>query len=108
MPRLGKERSRKLGLSCLFKFNYKHIHSRVANICRFMMLLLATGSAIGLLWPTIATLLFFVPPIHMYRQLKGAYGLGRWGAFWRTGVLVGFAFAAIGLFATLIVSLGEV
>jgi hypothetical protein len=86
---------------------YDHTVFVTYSIC-FMMLLLATGSAIGLLWPTIATLLFFVPPIHMYRQLKGAYGLGRWGAFWRTGVLVGFAFAAIGLFATLIVSLGEV
>jgi hypothetical protein len=31
----------------------------------------------------------FVPPIHMYRQLKGAYGLGRFGATWRTfGLLV--------------------
>jgi hypothetical protein len=30
----------------------------------------------------------FVPPIHMYRQLKGTYSLGRWGATWRTFALL--------------------
>jgi len=86
---------------------YDHTVFVTYSIC-FMMLLLAVGSTIGLLFPTIATLLFFVPPIHMYRQLKGAYGLRRWGALWRTTLLVGFAFAAIGMFTTLIVGLGEV
>ena len=72
------------------------------------MLLLVAGSTLGLVWPSIASLLFFVPPFHMYRQLKGTYGLGRRGAMWRTTLLVGFAFAAVGLFTALIVGVGEV
>ena len=74
----------------------------------FMTLLLIVGSTLGLVLPSIASLLFFVPPFHMYRQLKGTYGLGRWGALWRTTLLVGFAFAAIGMFVALIAGLGEV
>lgn len=73
----------------------------------FMMLLLITGgvmAAIGL--GGIAGLLFFVPPFHMYRQLKGAYELGRFGATMRTIALVTFAFIAAGLFLAAIVAIG--
>lgn len=73
----------------------------------FMMLLVVTSSimvAIGL--SSIAGLLFFVPPFHMYRQLKGAYELGRWAALWRTALLTLFAFIAISLFASLLVGMG--
>ena len=86
---------------------YDHTVFVTYSLC-FMMLLLIVGSTLGLIWPTIASLLFFVPPFHMYRQLKGAYRLGRWGALWRTTLLVGFAFAAAGMFAALIVGVGEV
>ena len=86
---------------------YDHTVFVTYSLC-FMMLLLVAGSTLGLVWPTIASLLFFVPPFHMYRQLKGTYRLGRWGALWRTSTLVGFAFAAIGMFAALIVGVGEV
>ena len=86
---------------------YDHTVFVTYSLC-FMMLLLITGSTLGLVWPTIASLLFFVPPFHMYRQLKGTYELGRWGALWRTSLLVGFAFAAIGMFTALIVGVGEV
>jgi hypothetical protein len=42
----------------------------------------------------------------MYRQLRGAYGVSRWGAIWRTSMLTVFAFMAIGLFASLLVGMG--
>jgi hypothetical protein len=86
---------------------YDHTVFVTYSLC-FMMLLLVVGNTVGLVWPTIASLLFFVPPFHMYRQLKGTYALGRWGALWRTTLLVGFAFAAIGLFVAVIVGVGEV
>jgi hypothetical protein len=86
---------------------YDHTVFVTYSLC-FMMLLLVAGSTLGLVWPTIASFLFFVPPFHMYRQLKGTYRLGRWGALWRTTLLVGFAFAAIGMFAVMIVGVGEV
>jgi hypothetical protein len=86
---------------------YDHTVFVTYSLC-FMMLLLVVGSTIQFVSSTIASLLFFIPPFHMYRQLKGTYGLSRWGALWRTTLLVGFAFAAIGMFAALIVSVGEV
>lgn len=72
----------------------------------FMMLLLITGTVVGLVSEAIASFAWFVPPIHMYRQLRGTYGVGRWGAFWRTMALTIFAFIAISLFVTLLVTIG--
>ena len=46
----------------------------------------------------------FIPPFHMYRQLRGAYGLGRCGALWRTVVLIAFAVTVAGLFIALLSS----
>lgn len=54
----------------------------------------------------IASFAFFVPPIHMYRQLKGAYALGFWATLWRTLLLTIFAVVIISLFGTLLVALG--
>nr|MDQ4088054.1 hypothetical protein [Pseudomonadota bacterium] len=48
----------------------------------------------------------FVPPIHIYRQLRGAYQLSRFSAIWRTAALIVFAFIAAGLFFTLLLALG--
>jgi hypothetical protein len=84
---------------------YDHTVFVTYSLC-FMMLLLIVGSTLGLVWPSIASLLFFVPPFHMYRQLKGTYELSRGGALWRTAMLVGFAWAAIGMFTALIVGVG--
>lgn len=50
--------------------------------------------------------IMFVPPIHMYRQLRGAYALSRWSALWRTFALLNFAFIAATLFFTGLVALG--
>ena len=73
----------------------------------FMMLLVVTGSlmvAVGL--SSIAGLLFFVPPFHMYRHLKQSYELGRWSAILRTMALVTFAFIAAALFAVIAAAIG--
>jgi hypothetical protein len=50
--------------------------------------------------------MLFVPPIHIYRQLRGAYALSRWSALWRTFVLINFAFIAAGLFFAGLLALG--
>jgi hypothetical protein len=36
----------------------------------------------------ISLLAMLAPPVHMYRQLKGTYRLGRFGAIWRTFALL--------------------
>jgi hypothetical protein len=83
---------------------YDHTVFVTYSLC-FMMLLLSLGTIIGLV-SGAAGLLWFVPPVHMYRQVRGAYGVGRWGAAWRAFALTIFAFIAISLFASLLVALG--
>ena len=59
---------------------YDHTVFVTYSLC-FMMLLLMAGTLVGLVSPSIASLAwFFIPPIHMYRQLRGAYSLTRWGS----------------------------
>jgi len=73
----------------------------------FMMMLVIFWSlltAAGL--STLGALLFFVPPFHMYRHLKGSYELGKFSAIMRTMALVGFAFAAAGIFMVTAVAIG--
>jgi hypothetical protein len=75
----------------------------------FMMVALslaATLIAYGTLEAIGGLIIAFVPPIHMYRQLKQAYGLSRFGALWRLTALMTFALFALILFATLILALG--
>ncbi|HET9811988.1 MAG TPA: DUF3667 domain-containing protein [Sphingomicrobium sp.] len=72
----------------------------------FMMLLLVTGSLVALALPEIAVVFWFVPPVHMYRQLRGTYGTSRSGALWRTVALTLFAFIAVLLFLVLLVGIG--
>ena len=50
--------------------------------------------------------ILLVPPIHIYRQLRGAYQLSRWSAIWRTAALIVFAFVAATLFFLLLLTLG--
>jgi hypothetical protein len=84
---------------------YDHIVFVTYSLC-FMMLLFTASTLIGLVSASIASLAFFVPPFHMYRQLKGTYALSRGGALWRTAALTLFAFMAISLFVSLLVGLG--
>ncbi|MEO6433453.1 MAG: DUF3667 domain-containing protein [Sphingomicrobium sp.] len=55
---------------------------------------------------SFASMAFFIPPVHLYRQLKGAYGLNRFGALWRAVALTVFAVIALGLFAVLMITVG--
>jgi hypothetical protein len=84
---------------------YDHTVFVTYSLC-FMLLLLTAGTLLGMVSMTLAGLAWFVPPFHMYRQLRGTYGVSRFGAIWRTFALTVFAFMAIGFFATLLVALG--
>lgn len=69
-----------------------------------MLLLLAAISALTV-WGNAGLLvgaLFCYAPFHMYRQLRDAYGLSRFGAWLRTWFLSAFAFVVLGLFATVL------
>jgi hypothetical protein len=73
----------------------------------FMTLLVVTAILIGVAGlPQIAGFAMLIPPVHMYRQLKGAYGLTPGSALARTFLLVAFSVVAIGLFLLLLFGLG--
>ncbi len=78
------------------------------SLC-FMMVTLSIAAILiaGTTYAAIGGLILsFVPPLHMYRQLKYAYGLSRFGAAWRMLALTTFATIALTMFITLIVALG--
>jgi hypothetical protein len=54
----------------------------------------------------VAILLLVVPPVHIYRQLRGAYALAWFSALWRTIVLLWCAAAALVLFLVLLLAFG--
>ena len=73
----------------------------------FMTLLVVTAILIGVAGlPQIAGFAMLIPPVHMYRQLKGAYGLTPGSALARTILLVAFSVVAISLFLLLLFGLG--
>jgi hypothetical protein len=71
-----------------------------------MAVLLAIADAVGLPDGLFAMGLLLIPPIHMYRQLRGAYMLGWLSALWRTIFLIWFAIIAATLFTVLLVGVG--
>ena len=71
----------------------------------FMTLLvcvLAVLAAAGA--PMIAVAAGVIPPLHIYRQLKGSYALSRVGALWRTGLLLFFSAFVLTLWAVVLVT----
>ena len=69
-------------------------------------ILLSLLRPLGIGDTAIGLVIAFVPPIHMYRQLRGAYSLSRFSALWRTFALIAFAFIAGMLFFMLLLTLG--
>jgi len=85
---------------------YDHAVFVTYSLSFMMMLVIAAGLLVAVGATAIAGFLFFVPPFHMYRQLKGAYELGRFGTWWRTILLTTFAFIAGGLFFVVVAAVG--
>ena len=63
---------------------------------------------LGLSEALIGLALFIIPPLHMFRQLRGAYALSRWSAAWRTVALLVFATLATALFLGILVLIGVI
>lgn len=74
---------------------YDHTVFITYSLC-FMALLvsaLTVGAKLGV--PLLGVGMVFVPPLHIYKQVRYTYGLTRWQALWRTGALVFYAFLAL-------------
>ncbi|MHA6318433.1 DUF3667 domain-containing protein [Altererythrobacter sp. CAU 1778] len=77
----------------------------------FMTLLFITASlltAVPGLWWVALTLMVLVPPVHIYKQLRGAYSLSRPSAFWRLCALSIFIWIVVTLFLQILLMLGAV
>jgi hypothetical protein len=68
--------------------------------------ILSVAAAIGVPQALVWLILFFFPPWHMYRQLKEAYSLGRFGAAWRMVALVISAYTSALIFFIFLVTVG--
>lgn len=53
----------------------------------------------------VAFLIMLAPPLHMYKQLRGTYSLGRFGALWRTAALLFVAACTLLLYAVAVMLL---
>ena len=85
---------------------YDHTVFVTYSLSFMMMLVVVGGALVAAGMASLASLLFFAPPFHMYRHLKGAYQLGRFSALARTAALLTFAFVAATLFFAVTVALG--
>ena len=75
----------------------------------FMMLLVVVLTTLGYAGFSSAVISIagvFIPPIHTYRQLRGAYRIGRIGAGLRTVLLMLFGSIVLTLFVVLLIALG--
>lgn len=84
---------------------YDHTVFVTYSLC-FMTLLMVVVSVLG--WagvPIAGTLGALVPPVHMYRQLRGTYSLTRFGAAWRAVALSAIALLALAVFGIALVAL---
>jgi hypothetical protein len=82
---------------------YDHAVFVLYSLC-FMSLLFAVLvplSKFDLGW-LIGLLVFVAPPLHMFVQLRGTYGLGKWGALWRTCMLLLVANIVLCVFVVLV------
>jgi hypothetical protein len=95
----------------LFPFNrrfglYDHTVFVTYSLC-FMMLMVVVvtlGAAAG--FTGMAALFVLVAPVHIYAQVRHAYGLGRISAIWRSLLLASYALVALILFGLILLTLG--
>ena len=87
---------------------YDHLVFVTYSIAFMSLWLVAWGllSSAGLGGGLVGLALIAIPPLHIYRQLRGAYRLSRFSAIWRTFALVFFATIALMLFGLLLLMAG--
>jgi hypothetical protein len=88
---------------------YDHAVFVTYSLC-FMTLLFVAIAVLGQVPAVPGSVLFFatvlIPPVHIYKQLRGAYSLSRFSAFWRTMVLLVFVTIVLSLFLYVLLMLG--
>jgi hypothetical protein len=97
----------------LFPFSKRfHLYDHTVFVTYSLSFMTLLAVALGLLmglgvpWIGLLALSGILPPIHMYRQLRGAYALSRLEAAWRAALLMLFATLAASAFGFLLLLLG--
>jgi hypothetical protein len=87
---------------------YDHLVFVTYSIAFMSLWLIAWGllTKLGLSGGLVSLAMILIPPLHIYRQLKGAYDLSRWSALWRTFALLILATIALMLFGLLLLMVG--
>ncbi|MES2901434.1 MAG: hypothetical protein V4723_17005 [Pseudomonadota bacterium] len=84
---------------------YDHAVFVLYSLC-FMALLAMAISVLKFFGFKLSALLVFgLAPIHMFLQLRHAYGLGIWGTMWRTAALQLSAVIVIALYLLAVLAL---
>lgn len=83
---------------------YDHAIFTTYSISFMMLFMMLASLASSLRVPTAiwASAMLLIPPIHIYKQLRGAYGLSRSGALMRLFLLSIFIVVIVSLFVTLL------
>ena len=71
-----------------------------------MFIALSVLGMVGVPLPLLVVTGIFVPPVHIYKQLRGTYGLGRFSAIWRLLAILLFINIVVVLFLQLLLVLG--
>lgn len=71
-----------------------------------LVIMLEVGLSVGVATGVIWAIFWLAPPVHMFAQLRGAYGLSRFSALWRTIGLLVFSSVVLVVFVTGLVAMG--
>jgi hypothetical protein len=83
---------------------YDHTVFVTYSLCFMTLLVVVLTLAVAAGVPLVATAAALIPPWHMYRQLRGTYGLSVKAALWRTAALLVIALVTMILFTMLILA----
>ncbi|SFO83763.1 DUF3667 domain-containing protein [Qipengyuania nanhaisediminis] len=94
-----------------WKRQYKaYDHAIFVTYSLSFMTLLTLGLTIagisGISSEIVALASIFIPPIHIYKHLRGTYGLSRFSAIWRLALMSVFIIVILALFLQLLLVLG--
>jgi len=95
----------------LFRREYKGYDHAVfitysLSFVTLLFIVLAILGFIGVGSGWIIAAAIFLPPVHMYKQMRQAYGLSRFGALWRLAAMLVFIVIVLVLFLQLLLILG--
>ncbi len=87
---------------------YDHLVFVTYSIAFMSLLLIAfvLVRSIGIRSGLVNFAFMLIPPIHIFRQLRGAYGLNWFSAAWRTFALLIFSTIALTIFLLLLIAIG--